>query len=142
MIHFNSLDLLHNFLSPSQCYRRTLQVAIENNIKNVVLCCVSCGVYAFPQEPAARIAISTIRSLLEEPSIRDKINTVSFCVFARHDVEIYRKLMPIYFPLPADTVKNAATQILKFASTQSESDKEKGKEAEETLAEEVQPQGE
>lgn len=57
------------------CYRRSLQVADELQVRTVAFPAVATGVYGFPPEDAARIAINTIRST---PTDVDKILLVAF----------------------------------------------------------------
>ena len=66
------------------CYKSCLEIAKENNIDSVAFCCISTGVFGFPQKEAAEIAIDTVRKYLEEIK-------VIFNVFKESDYEIYRK---------------------------------------------------
>ena len=71
------------------CYKSCLEIAIENNIQSVAFCCISTGVFSFPQERAAEIAIKTVREHLK---IYDNIQII-FNVFKEDDYEIYRRLL-------------------------------------------------
>jgi len=54
----------------ANCYRRSLEVAVQNGIRTVAFPAVSTGVYGFPLERAARIAVREVRAfLLENPSL-------------------------------------------------------------------------
>ncbi len=44
------------------CYNSVLDIAAENNLKSVVFCCISTGIYHFPKRRAALIALKAIRS--------------------------------------------------------------------------------
>ncbi|XP_034538160.1 ADP-ribose glycohydrolase MACROD2-like [Notolabrus celidotus] len=57
--------------------------------------CISTGIYGFPNEPAAEIALSTVKSWIEENP--DKITRVIFCVFLETDFAIYKKKMSVMF---------------------------------------------
>ena len=46
------------------CYRRSLEVAAENNIQSIAFPAISTGVYHFPKDRAAQIAISTVKEFL------------------------------------------------------------------------------
>ncbi len=54
------------------------------------LCCLSTGVFRFPQQRAAQIATGTVKQFLAEDS---RINKVIFNVFKDEDLEIYRGLL-------------------------------------------------
>nr|CAD7458631.1 unnamed protein product [Timema tahoe] len=59
--------------------------------------CISTGVYGYPQEAAANIALRTVRNYLEKnPGLIDR---VVFCLFLPEDVIIYGNLLQIYFPV-------------------------------------------
>lgn len=75
-------------LQLENCYKACLEAAAENNIKSVALCCISTGVFGFPQESAAEIAVRTVREFLQEHD-----NDVIFNVFRQADFEIYDKLL-------------------------------------------------
>lgn len=75
-------------LQLENCYKACLEAAAENNIKSVALCCISTGVFGFPQESAAEIAVRTVREFLQEHD-----NEVIFNVFRQADFEIYDKLL-------------------------------------------------
>ncbi len=75
-------------LQLENCYKACLEAATENNIKSVALCCISTGVFGFPQESAAEIAVRTVREFLQEHD-----NEVIFNVFRQADFEIYDKLL-------------------------------------------------
>lgn len=66
------------------CYKSCLEIAKENNIDSVAFCCISTGVFGFPQKEAAEIAVDTVRKYSE------KIKVI-FNVFKESDYEIYRK---------------------------------------------------
>ena len=48
----------------ASCYRACLKLAEENGLKSVAFCCISTGVFRFPKDEAARIAVSTVREYL------------------------------------------------------------------------------
>lgn len=70
------------------CYKSCLEIAIKNKIKNIAFCCISTGVFGFPQERAAEIAVGTVREFLKNHDIE-----VIFNVFSQKDYEIYRRLL-------------------------------------------------
>lgn len=74
----------------ASCYRSCLAAADEAGLLSIAFCCISTGVFGFPQDEAARIAVRTVREWLDE---RDSAMTVVFNVFSRKDEEIYRGLL-------------------------------------------------
>ena len=74
----------------ASCYRRSLEVAVENGVKSIAFPCVSTGVYGFPQGRAARIAVREVRQFLDtNPSIEK----VVFVCFLARDYQIYSELL-------------------------------------------------
>lgn len=80
------------------CYYESLQRAVENNLESIAICCISTGVYGYPNEQAAHTALATVRRYLEVDNKEDIIKKVVFCLFLDKDVDIYRHLVPLYFP--------------------------------------------
>ena len=74
----------------ASCYRSCLALAEENGCESVAFCCISTGVFRFPQESAAEIAVKTVR---EELARRPGIRRVIFNVFRDSDREIYARLL-------------------------------------------------
>lgn len=61
------------------CYRRSLEVAMDNGIRKIAFPSISTGVYHFPVEKAASIAVDTVREVTEEnPEAFDLITWVLF----------------------------------------------------------------
>jgi O-acetyl-ADP-ribose deacetylase len=75
----------------ASCYRRALEIARENNLRSVAFPSISTGIYGYPFEQAARVAVTTVTEIVDaEPSSFDKI---VFCCFSARDLEIYKKLL-------------------------------------------------
>ncbi len=71
----------------ADCYRNTLDLCVENDIKTVAFCCISTGVFHFPNKRAAQIAVKTVTDwLLEHPTA---IERVIFNVFKDEDKTYY-----------------------------------------------------
>ena len=70
------------------CYQSCLELAILNGIKSIAFCCISTGVFGFPQDKAAEIAVQTVREFLKTHDIE-----VIFNVFTEKDFDIYKRLL-------------------------------------------------
>ena len=73
------------------CYRRSLEVAVEAGIATVAFPSISTGVYGYPIDLAANIAVSTVRGMAEELS--EGLEEVTFCCFSPRDVRTYEELL-------------------------------------------------
>ena len=74
----------------ANCYRNSLQVAVENQIKTVAFPGISCGAYGYPIQEAAQIALKTTREFLANA---DKIDKVLFVLWGEEIYEAYRRLL-------------------------------------------------
>ena len=72
------------------CYRSCLELADENNVESIAFCCISTGVFMFPNEKAAEIAVRTVQEYKAETGSEIE---VAFNVFTEQDEGIYRKLL-------------------------------------------------
>lgn len=68
------------------CYRSCLEIAVHNGIDSIGFCCISTGVFGFPKQEAAEIAVRTVRDFMKSHRIK-----VIFNVFGSEDYDIYRK---------------------------------------------------
>jgi len=71
------------------CYRRSLEIAVENNIKTIAFPSISTGVYGFPFERASKIAYKTVQNYLDKSSNLEK---VIFVLFSRSDYNKFLKI--------------------------------------------------
>ena len=83
-----SLTKEHEELLKS-CYESCLKLADENGLKSIAFCCISTGVFMFPSERAAEIAVKTVREYRKNTNSGIE---VIFNVWKDIDYEIYRKL--------------------------------------------------
>ena len=74
----------------ASCYKSCLDIAEENGIKSIALCCISTGVFMFPNVRAAEIAVETVKEWLAETGNQMK---VVFNVYKDLDLEIYSGLV-------------------------------------------------
>ena len=72
------------------CYRSCLTIADENGVSSIAFCCISTGVFMFPNERAAEIAVETVRKYKKEKNSGIK---VIFNVFKDEDAAIYHRLL-------------------------------------------------
>ena len=69
-------------------YKICLDLAVQNGIDSIAFCCISTGVFGFPQKEAAEIAVRTVREYRQKHDIQ-----VIFNVFKEDDYEIYKGLL-------------------------------------------------
>ena len=75
----------------ADCYRNTLGMCRENSLKSVAFCCISTGVFRFPNKRAAEIAVETTEKWLSDhPGAPER---VIFNVFKDEDKEYYEELI-------------------------------------------------
>jgi O-acetyl-ADP-ribose deacetylase (regulator of RNase III) len=74
----------------ASCYRSCLELAGQSGAESIAFCCISTGVFMFPNDRAAEIAVETVKDCLKE---NDTIKKVVFNVFKDIDLEIYDKLL-------------------------------------------------
>lgn len=74
----------------ASCYRSCLALADQNGVESIAFCCISTGVFMFPNERAAQIAVETVQKYHEETGSRIK---VIFNVFKERDLDIYRGIL-------------------------------------------------
>ncbi len=74
----------------ASCYRRCLALAAANGIAGLAFPGISTGIYGYPVEQAALVAVGTVHeSLRQFPSVREVI----FCCFSAGDLAIYERLL-------------------------------------------------
>jgi O-acetyl-ADP-ribose deacetylase (regulator of RNase III) len=74
----------------TSCYRESLRRAREVGARSVAFPAISCGVYGYPLEEAASIAVGTV---LKECAAQPRIERVLFVLFSRGDLETYRRIL-------------------------------------------------
>jgi O-acetyl-ADP-ribose deacetylase (regulator of RNase III) len=73
----------------ASCYRRSLEVAVENRLRSIAFPSISTGIFGYPIEEAARIAVDTVRSSRASASLDE----VTFCCFSASDLDVYLGLL-------------------------------------------------
>ncbi len=79
----------------SDCYTNALNVCVENGLRTVAFCCLSTGVFRFPNDVAANIAVNSVSNWLFINA--DKIDRVIFNVFKDIDKALYENIL-LYAP--------------------------------------------
>jgi len=80
------------------CYENVLRIVKERRLRTVAICGISTGIYGYPVEKAARVALGTVRAWLEKPENRRGVQRILFVTFTPRETEVYNSLMPLYFP--------------------------------------------
>ena len=78
------------------CYRNSLALAAAHACRTVAFPCISTGVYGYPLEPAARIALREARDYLSRAAAQghgEREMEVVFCCFSERDALVYRQLL-------------------------------------------------
>ena len=74
----------------ANCYRNSLQLAVENQIRTIGFPAISCGAYGYPIEEAAHIAFKTTREFL---AVNDEIQKIIFVVWGEDVYDAYRQIL-------------------------------------------------
>ncbi len=72
----------------ARCYQSCLEIADAHQLASIAFCCISTGVFGFPQAEASRIAIDTV--LNYKRTYQSDINVV-FNVFTNTDLKLYKE---------------------------------------------------
>ena len=74
----------------ASCYRRSLEIANELRVTSIAFPGISTGVYGFPAELAAPIAVRTVQEF-NLPGV--SVGSVTFCCFSNADLSLYQSLL-------------------------------------------------
>jgi len=74
----------------ANCYRNSLQLAVENEIKTIAFPAISCGAYGYPIPEAVQAALKTARDFL---ATDDRIDKVTFVLWGEDIYDAYRQLL-------------------------------------------------
>lgn len=72
------------------CYLTSLNLAIKNNIKTIAYPAISCGIYGFPIDKAAKIAFETVKDFISQ---NDRIEKIIFIDINDRVINEYKKLV-------------------------------------------------
>ena len=74
----------------ANCYKNSLRLAAENNLKTIAFPNISTGIFGYPKEQAAHVAVKTVTEYLETDSF---ILKVHFVCFDEENFQLYRSLL-------------------------------------------------
>ncbi|HRW05822.1 MAG TPA: O-acetyl-ADP-ribose deacetylase [Caldilineaceae bacterium] len=74
----------------ASCYQRSLELAADHNLQTLAFPSISTGIYGYPIQQAAQIAVATVREFLTQPA---SLTEVTFCCFSQRDLQIYQQLL-------------------------------------------------
>jgi O-acetyl-ADP-ribose deacetylase (regulator of RNase III) len=72
------------------CYRRAVELAAGEDLRSIAFPCISTGVYGYPVEAAAEVAIASVRSSVDAFPV---VEEVTFCCFSASDLAVYTRLL-------------------------------------------------
>jgi appr-1-p processing enzyme family domain protein len=75
----------------ADCYTNVLNMCLENNLKSVAFCCISTGVFRFPNKRAAEIAVKTVKEWSLEHT--EAMERIIFNVFKEEDKKYYEEIL-------------------------------------------------
>ena len=76
------------------CYRKSLELAVENGCRSIAFSAISTGIYGYPSRSAAEAAISEVRNFMTEGEDAKKLERIIFCSFEIKDVNAYNEVIP------------------------------------------------
>jgi O-acetyl-ADP-ribose deacetylase len=74
----------------ANCYRNSLQLVVKHGLGSIAFPSISTGIYGYPIEEAARIAVATVRQFLADSGA---VPDVTFCCFSASDLQVYQALL-------------------------------------------------
>jgi O-acetyl-ADP-ribose deacetylase len=75
----------------ASCYRKSLAIAEKHEMKSIAFPSISTGVYGYPIELAARVAVETACDMVRKSSM---IEEIIFCCFSPSDLDVYESILP------------------------------------------------
>ena len=77
------------------CYRNSLALAVENGCQSIAFPCISTGIYGYPKEEAAKIAVREVKEFLSPAESAEDTEEmeVIICCFSTRDAVVYERMM-------------------------------------------------
>lgn len=79
------------------CYLSSLNLLKQHGLRSIAFPCISTGVYGYPQESAAHVALHTVSQWMQDPDNQKNVDEIIFVLFLDSDLEIYQNFLPKYF---------------------------------------------
>ncbi|XP_059842185.1 ADP-ribose glycohydrolase MACROD1-like isoform X4 [Hypanus sabinus] len=99
------------------CYETSLKLLETQGLRSIAFPCISTGIYGFPQEDAAEIAVSTIKEWLVDK--QDLVDRIIFCVFLESDHKIYKEKLLHHFPIDEEDLSTNSPSSKKYGNKES-----------------------
>lgn len=74
----------------ASCYRRSMEIAAAKGLTSLAFPSISTGIYGYPIELAAQVAVASVRQALQQPS---SLREVVFCCFSAQDLAVYERVL-------------------------------------------------
>ncbi len=83
------------------CYYTCLDLMVAKGVRSLAFCCIATGIFGFPNDNAAEIALVTAREWLTRDNGANaaKIDAIIFCTFLPKDQDLYHSYTPVIFPV-------------------------------------------
>ena len=83
----------------ASCYRESLMIVAERRLRTIAFPSISTGIYGYPIEEAAKIAVETVNAVVSQMTDPPE---VIFCCFSRRDLMVYERLIEQQVQQPTD----------------------------------------
>lgn len=72
------------------CYENSLRLAAQHSLGSIAFPCISTGIFGYPADLAAQIAVATVQTFVSRQS---SVAQVVFCCFSEQDLKLYQNLL-------------------------------------------------